>query len=145
MTCKEIKDRIEKRFNIDITAKRSKHICSKLKFIYYLVCIKKTHETYDTISNEVGRKHCSVVHGLKRHDELLKSDKEYIRLWKECEYLFNLKERPQSFKNIKRKMYRKNSELLNTVFNDLIKLDETRLNDLYLNRMKPFLLMNKAS
>ena len=88
MTVKQIKDFIEDYFKSDLSIKSRKYEMVRLRFAYYHYAYNYSSEitSYQHIGNLVGfSSHATVLHGLKEHDNILRSDIQWRKIIAEME------------------------------------------------------------
>jgi len=79
MRLKEIKQRIDDYFEVDIAEKSRRHEVSHLRFLYYYLAYNYSEEyvSLRLIGLLVGVDHATVIYGRKEHENMLKNYAPY--------------------------------------------------------------------
>jgi chromosomal replication initiation ATPase DnaA len=72
-----------------ITSRKRQFNISDARKVVIKLCVKYSDQSYSTIGKFVGRDHATVCQQLKRHDELMQVDGDYVDMYKRCEERVN--------------------------------------------------------
>lgn len=157
MTCKEIKEMVNMMSNQDITINTRKRHIVYLRWIYFKVAKVVTNNSLDVIGQEVNRDHSSVIHGLNNVEMILKEqyyNDLYLKILDKINGNTNLFDSDKNriiekYKELQDKyneiIYKRKDSKREELINSLLELSDDKLIEFQETRLKPFLLMNKAS
>ena len=87
MTCKEIKDFLDKEAGFDISEKKRLLEFIKFRWLYYHFCVRYSTDglSYQRIGNVIGMVHATVLHGLNSFNNYYETDKDFSKWVNEIE------------------------------------------------------------
>lgn len=101
MTCKEIKDFLDKEagFDIGMKTRRREHV--NFRFVFYYLCFRygSDSRSYDFVAKVINRNHATAIHGLKEFYNIYEYDK-FFR-----EFSNKIEDKIKSISNLKAPKY----------------------------------------
>lgn len=76
MDMENIRKKVERVFQIDISNSSRKHIYTYARACYYTLCIDLTAESLTNIGKSIGKHHATVIHALKEFPFMLKQSND---------------------------------------------------------------------
>lgn len=150
MKIKEIKEFVDSYFGIDISSKRRYRYYVDARFMYCKLCyineFVKEHNSLAKIGAFINRDHASVIHAIKKCDELVQYNLEFKRKFDDLtEKLRVVEFKPVEIKSFKNKelvemvqVMKRENDMLKANIEQIKDVNKSLINELIKHRVKSY-------